>query len=501
MNTDDILDMVEGEECYNPEELDEKAVLGDDEEDHSKPVKKEEIGEDADDLYDAAIEPSGVVEKRESAENPPTPSKTSYQHQHSSTGTMSNSNLGKRYCCYIGNMTWWTTDNDLSNLIKSFDVDDLVDIKFYENRNNGQSKGFALAVFASEPSVKTVMEKLPSRKLHEQTLAVLPYNKQSLAKFEDATKRVEQKDKKDDMKTGGMVNIGTVRIGAPNPVQSAPLVPSINLGLQLAQIQQQGVHLNANSLQLRQALGQSTMGMQPLMQQQQRQQINLSGPPPNMQQQHMNAMNRHTPGFPQQINTSGPPPNTGMRTSIPPPGIPGMPHFAQNFGHAENGVISEAEFDEIMNRNRTVSSSAISRAVSDAAAGDYGSAIETLVTAISLIRQSRVSNDDRCKVLITALQDTLQGIESKSYNSSSRKHRSGRERSRSPSDRSMRKRHRRTSRSRSRSRDRYDYSPPRHSSTRLNSLCCKQLPSSRHNFFSATKPENGLFDEFLQPMF
>lgn len=69
--------------------------------------------------------------------------------------------------------------------------------------------------------------------------------------------------------------------------------------------------------------------------------------------------------------------------------------------------VSEAEFEEIMNRNRTVSSSAITRAVSDAAANDYASAIETLVTAISLIRQSRVANDDRCKVLISSLQVIL----------------------------------------------------------------------------------------------
>lgn len=107
--------------------------------------------------------------------------------------------------------------------------------------------------------------------------------------------------------------------------------------------------------------------------------------------------------------------------------------------------LSEAEFEEIMNRNRAISSSAISRAVSDASAGnaaafsysqskdnssflkpcvlfsaDYGSAIETLVTAISLIKQSKVSADDRCKVLISSLQDCLHGIESKSYGSVSR---------------------------------------------------------------------------------
>ncbi len=53
-------------------------------------------------------------------------------------------------------------------------------------------------------------------------------------------------------------------------------------------------------------------------------------------------------------------------------------------------------------------------------AADYGSAIETLVTAISLIKQSKVSADDRCKVLISSLQDCLHGIESKSYGSVAR---------------------------------------------------------------------------------
>lgn len=85
--------------------------------------------------------------------------------------------------------------------------------------------------------------------------------------------------------------------------------------------------------------------------------------------------------------------------------------------------LSEVEFEEIMTRNRTVSSSAIARAISDAAAGEYSSAIETLVTAISLIKQSKVAHDERCKILISSLQDTLNGIENKSY--------SRRERSRS----------------------------------------------------------------------
>lgn len=144
-------------------------------------------------------------------------------------------------------------------------------------------------------------------------------------------------------------------------------------------------------------------------------------------------------GMPPNFNQGGPPRNS------PWPG-PNVPPAAQP-------PISEAEFEEIMGRNRTVSSSAIARAVSDAAAGEYASAIETLATAISLIKQSKVANDERCKILITSLQDTLQGIESKSY----RRERSDRSRSR---ERRSRRRERSSSRGysrRSRSREHRDH--------------------------------------------
>ncbi|KAH7725419.1 Protein CFIM-2 b [Aphelenchoides avenae] len=486
----DILEGTEGEEYYTGD-LDEKELLGEDDDDG---IKKE-ANDDADDLYDAAIEPSGIVEKRESTEGaatvvssaPPAPTA-------SASASSISSNSGKKFCCYVGNMTWWTTDADLTSLIQSCGADDLVDIKFYENRNNGQSKGFALVVFNSEASVKAIMEKLPTKQIHGQTLVVLPYTKASLAKFEEATRKLDQKDKKDDK--AGMVNIGTIRIGTGPPQQPVSLMSSLSglarppnipqTGPQPASLLSLGFP-NAGppggmNLQLRPP---SILSMQPqsLLQ---RPPVNLTGPPPSLQ----GNMSRPPPGFPPQMggvqppqinlqNFIGRPPSiattgaTGMPPGIPPgahinPQI--YPNFAQNIGSAQsqagdNGVISEMEFEEIMNRNRTVSSSALTRAVSDAAAGDFSSAIETLVTAISLIRQSRVANDDRCRVLIASLQDTLQGIESKSY--SSRKHRSGRDRSRSPSDRRGRKRYR-SSRSRSRSRDRYDsydYSP-RHSSRR-----------------------------------
>lgn len=149
-------------------------------------------------------------------------------------------------------------------------------------------------------------------------------------------------------------------------------------------------------------------------------------------------------GAPPHFNPQGPRPNmwpVGGPNKMPGPGFDSIPPTNSQ------PPISEVEFEEIMGRNRTVSSSAIARAVSDAAAGEYASAIETLATAISLIKQSKVANDERCKILISSLQDTLQGIESKSYN---RRDRSDRSRSRERRRRRERSNSRTYRRSRSR---------------------------------------------------
>lgn len=53
--------------------------------------------------------------------------------------------------------------------------------------------------------------------------------------------------------------------------------------------------------------------------------------------------------------------------TVKPQSIPPATQFPEQPIHPQ---MSEAEFEEIMTRNRTVSSSAIARAVSDAAAGE-----------------------------------------------------------------------------------------------------------------------------------
>ena len=42
--------------------------------------------------------------------------------------------------CYCVSFQW-TTDQDITDVITGLGINDLVEIKFYENRVNGQSKG------------------------------------------------------------------------------------------------------------------------------------------------------------------------------------------------------------------------------------------------------------------------------------------------------------------------------------------------------------------------
>jgi hypothetical protein len=92
------------------------------------------------------------------------------------------------------------------------------------------------------------------------------------------------------------------------------------------------------------------------------------------------------------------------------------PHHPMSTGPATNSLkMNDLEFQEALEKNRIVSSTAISRAVQDASMGQYASAIETLVTAVSLIKQSKIAHDERCKIFVSSLLDTKKGIEDKYY--------------------------------------------------------------------------------------
>ncbi|XP_004083079.1 cleavage and polyadenylation specificity factor subunit 6 isoform X2 [Oryzias latipes] len=454
---------------------------------------------------------------------------------------------GKRIALYIGNLTWWTTDEDLTEAIRSVGITDVLEIKFFENRANGQSKGFALVCVGSEGSSRKLMDLLSKRELHGQNPIVTPCNKQSLSQFEMQSRKSTQSGQMSGEGKAGppgsghrsgfsMGNRGRGRYpgppgsgvdrfppgpigpggppphfpggmqglprpppgppGPPGPVGPPP--PGQGLPPPLAGPPNRGDRPPPPPVLFPGQFGQPPLGPLP------------PGPPPPgygpppgppPPQQGPPPPGPFPPRPPGPIgpplalapppHLPGPPPGAPPPAPhvnpafFPPPGNNSLPPndsrgppgpndpygrpppYERDYGPGGRDMdssrtpLSEAEFEEIMNRNRAISSSAISRAVSDASAADYGSAIETLVTAISLIKQSKVSADDRCKVLISSLQDCLHGIESKSYGSASRRERSrerdhsrSREKSRRHKSRS-RDRHEDYYRERSRERDRH----------------------------------------------
>merc|ERR1719229_1751102 len=289
---------------------------------------------------------------------------------------------GRRWQLYIGNLTWWTTDQDIQDSVQNLGVSDFIEVKFYENRANGQSKGFCCVSMGSETSMRKVMDNLPKKELHGQKPVVTYATKQALHQFESQSKT---RPPQQAGQGGGPRPSGPGGPPMRGPMRGPP--PGVPL------------------------LGGGPPPGAPM--------YTPRGPPPGLP----------PPGLPPPIR--GPPPGVVGRPppGHPPPGLPppvpgahvnpaffppGSAPMVYHEVHVPHGL-SEPEFEEIMSRNRTVSSSAIARAVQDAAAGEYASAIETLVTAISLIKQSKVAGDDRCKILISSLQDTLHGIENKSY--------------------------------------------------------------------------------------
>ncbi|KAK2520436.1 Cpsf7 [Columba livia] len=97
----------------------------------------------------------------------------------------------KRAAVYVGSFSWWTTDQQLIQTIRSVGVYDVVELKFAENRVNGQSKGYAEVVVASENSVHKLLELLPGKILNGEKVEVRLATRQNLSQFEaQARKRV-----------------------------------------------------------------------------------------------------------------------------------------------------------------------------------------------------------------------------------------------------------------------------------------------------------------------
>lgn len=119
---------------------------------------------DSRDLYDEVLS-SRVDESHEREKNG-----GPQHHGMHAIPSMVNSTPIRQYQLYIGNLTWWTTDADITDSIENMGVSDFIEVKFYENVANGQSKGFCKISVASETSMKTIMDKMPKKDLHGRDL-------------------------------------------------------------------------------------------------------------------------------------------------------------------------------------------------------------------------------------------------------------------------------------------------------------------------------------------
>ena len=81
----------------------------------------------------------------------------------------------------VGSSLQWTTDADIFDAVKDIGVKDLLEVKFFENRSNGQSKGFCSVYVGSESSSRIVVDKLAQREINGVAPAVAYPTKQALA--------------------------------------------------------------------------------------------------------------------------------------------------------------------------------------------------------------------------------------------------------------------------------------------------------------------------------
>jgi hypothetical protein len=149
----------------------------------------------SDSLLQAAASTTGAIHSASTANNLANTSAGSIntkQLVNNTSGSGSGSGVGytKRVSCYIGNLTWWTTDKDLHEVIvNSLQVTDLLEIKFYENKINGQSKGFCLCTVGSDASFRLIMDKLPKLEVNGQMPLCTHFSRHFFNQFEEQARK------------------------------------------------------------------------------------------------------------------------------------------------------------------------------------------------------------------------------------------------------------------------------------------------------------------------
>ncbi|KAM4017117.1 LOW QUALITY PROTEIN: cleavage and polyadenylation specificity factor subunit 7 [Anomaloglossus baeobatrachus] len=352
-------------------------------------------------------------------------------------------NARKKASLYIGNFTWWTTDQQLLSAIRSVGVHDPVELKFAENRANGKSKGYAEVIVSSEASLGHVLELLPTKKVNGKKLDVRLANRQNLSFFEAIARKTsgDSNSKESVDPADGFFSPTELAVSLPRPETPKNVIPYFarppfienNSHIPLMSIPRPPMSVPPPPSSVLPAVYHAPpippLHYSHLMPPPPRLPPPLGMPPPGGVPP---ALHLNPAFFPPPNSMVGPPPDPYKMIS--------NPYLQGRDMKLQQPPVSEGEFEELMNRNRAISRSALSNAVCGATSGDFATSIKTLETAIAVIKESRVANDDRCRVLLTSLRDCLHGIQDKA-NSSRKRHRS-RERSPSRSREGSSRRHR-----------------------------------------------------------
>ncbi|KAI5607803.1 cleavage and polyadenylation specificity factor subunit 6 isoform X3 [Silurus asotus] len=322
---------------------------------------------------------------------------------------------GGRFSVYIGNFNWWTSDNDLMTMARKQGVKDVIEIKFAENRTNGQSKGYAEIVVSTEESLRRLLETLPQCKINGEKVECRHVSRKNLAEFEAlARKRIPLRlnPKSDSERAEGRNSSASSPSDLPPlplplafpPVKPPPLMPPFyntpppplpppplfstppplfHPPSHHAQIPNThhipNTHIHHAHIP------------------------NTHMPNAHILNAHTHNTHTHTPSL--HINPAFFPPNPAARLGT----------TTSSGSRARFSQPGDADFEELINRNRTIASSAITKAISAATSGDIRMAIETLYTATAVIKQSRVFFDKRCRVLVESLNDCLNSVETKCF--------------------------------------------------------------------------------------
>uniref|UniRef100_A0AC35TT85 RRM domain-containing protein n=1 Tax=Rhabditophanes sp. KR3021 TaxID=114890 RepID=A0AC35TT85_9BILA len=362
---------------------------------------------DDEDLFDMAIAPSATTAAAAAAHQHSNVAKQQQPAGYTSTSTIitapppkqvEDQSTGKRFCCYISNLTWWTTDADLNEFIVLQGCESPIDIKFHENKINGQSKGFALIVFRSESDVKTLTENASNANIHGRNPQILPYTKTNFNKLDEANKRPEIK-KKD-----GNEN---------KPMPSASnMIPGVNLSGGMVQSNQM---INTNILnngRLNNGMMQSNMSALPT--------VNLAAKPIyhqaqtyQMQQPQQTTISFGSAGM-MRTAANGPPGmlNTGRANQLGPPGImplmsqynapPGfLPQQTRQVYPNYAGMTKEVDqVGQVYEECKNICVGAVNKAKQEVHNDDPDEALRTLRKAYDYIKRMELS---QCRDMVNTL--------------------------------------------------------------------------------------------------